>query len=179
MDRNVFFSPFLDAEDGAEGGADQPNQEKTFTQADVDKIVADRLKREQQKYQKDADARVEAAKAEAEKRATLTAEEKAKLAAKEALDKLNQREQDITRRELRAYALETLAEKGLPNTLAEALNYAGKDECTASLEALEKAFRASVQTGVEERMKGTPPKDAGKTGEEAHLAAVRAAMGLK
>ena len=66
----------------------------------------------------------------------------------------------LTRRELKAEAVETLTEKGLPAKLAEVLDYTDADKCSASIEAVEAAFRAAVQQGVNERLKGSAPKAA-------------------
>lgn len=141
----------------AEGDAGKPGEQtatpKAFSQEEVDKIVQARLAKE---AKKNADA-VAAARTEAEKLATMTAEQRAAHDQQERESKLAQREADIARRELRATALQTLAEKKLPATLADTLDYTDADKCNASIISMEKVYRASVQQGVEERMKGNPP----------------------
>ena len=68
-------------------------------------------------------------------------------------------EKDITVRELKATALETLAEKELPKELAEILNYESAETCNASIEAVEKAFQNAVSKAVNEKLRGgNPPK---------------------
>ena len=147
-----------------------------MTQADVDRIVA----REKAKLQKGYDTRLAAAIKEAETRAQMTAEERAKADAEKAAHELAQREAAITRRELRAQALETLAAGGLPKELADTLNYTDADACAASLEAVKKAFTAAVAAGINDKLRQPPPKAGAAAGtEEAQLAAVRKAMGLK
>ena len=147
-----------------------------LTQADVDRIVA----REKAKLQKGYDARLAAAIKEAETRAQMTAEERAKADAERAAHELAQREAAITRRELRAQALETLAAGGLPKEPADTLNYTDADACAASLEAVKKAFTAAVAAGINDKLRQPPPKAGAAAGtEEAQLAAVRKAMGLK
>uniref|UniRef100_UPI000A52BAC2 capsid assembly scaffolding protein Gp46 family protein n=1 Tax=Geobacillus kaustophilus TaxID=1462 RepID=UPI000A52BAC2 len=72
------------------------------------------------------------------------------------------REAEITRRELRATALETLAEKGLPKQLADILVYTDAETCQKSIESVEKVFRDAVEAAVNERLKGgEPPKGGG------------------
>lgn len=164
------------AEAGGETAA-QPDTERTFTQADVDRIVQQTIARERRR----ADAAVQTARAEGERLAQMTADERARHDAQERESALARREADVSRRELRAQALETLAGKGLPHELADVLNYASADECNASIAIVEKAFRVAVQKGVDARMQGDPPKSGGgQAGAEAALLAqMRAAAGLK
>jgi len=170
LNLQFFAEPALEAP-SADAGADdpgkagdQPAAPKTFTQEEVDKIVQSRLAKE---AKKNADA-VAAARTEAQKLATMSAEEKAAHEQQERETKLAQREAEIARRELRATALQTLGEKQLPAELADVLDYTDADKCSASIARVEKAYRAAVQKGVEERMKGNPPPAA--TGKPAGTA---------
>lgn len=134
--------------------------QKTFTQKDVDKLIQDRIAREQAKWEK----KVQEEKTEAEKLAKMKADEKAKYQEEKKLKELEQREKDITTRELRATALETLAEKNIPKELAEVLNYESAETCNASIEAVEKAFQSAVEKQVNEKLRGSnPPKGNGGT----------------
>jgi hypothetical protein len=108
----------------------------------------------------------------------MTAEQKAEHERQKREDDLAKREADLNRRELRATAAQTLSEKGLPTTLLDCLNYQDADNCSKSIETIETAFRAAVQRGVEERMKGTTPTAPGSS-EAAADAAMRKALGLK
>ncbi len=132
---------------------DKPSGEKAFTQADVDKLISQTIAKERAR----ADKAVSAAKTEAEKLATMTAEQRAEHERQERENKLAAREAELSRRELRATALQTLAEKQLPAELAEVLDYTDADKCSASITSVEKTFRAAVQKGVEERLKGAAP----------------------
>jgi hypothetical protein len=78
--------------------------------------------------------------------------------AAEREEALERREKEVMRRELRAGAMEKLAEKGLPGALAELLDYRDADACSHSLDAAEKAFRGAVQAGITERLKGAAPR---------------------
>lgn len=160
---------------GGEGEKGKEKEGKTFSQAELDAIVAKRLA----KAQKDIDAKVAAAIAEGEKRGKMTAEERAEADRKARQTEMEERERKIQTRELRASALETLAEKGLPKDLAESLNYADEEALEKSIAAVEKSFRAAVQAGVKEKLAGSGAPGAGAgTGEDAWLAQVRAAAGL-
>lgn len=98
---------------------------------------------------------------EAEKLSKMTNEEKSQYLTKKREKELAEREAEITRRELRAEAKSTLAEKSLPVGLSEVLNYADAESCNKSISAVEKAFQEAVEAAVQERLKGgVPPKQA-------------------
>lgn len=159
---------------GAEGNP-AGSEVKTFTQADIDRIVQQTIVKERKR----AETAVQNARTEAERLAQMTAEQRAEHERQERETALAKREAELTRRELRAQALETLSGRGLPHELADVLNYADADTCNASIAGAEKAFRAAVQRGVEDRMKGTPPKSGDADPAASMLAEMRAAAGLK
>ena len=104
-------------------------------------------------------------KMQAEKLAKMNAEQKAQYEQQKKEKELADREAEITKRELSAQAKETLADKGLPVSLADILNYTDASTCQASIEAVEKAFQEAVAKGVEDKLKGgSPMKKAPETG---------------
>lgn len=158
-------------ESGQEGSGQGGESTKAFSQDDVNKLISERLGKEKAKWEKDLQAKLDEAKTEAEKLAKMNAEQKAEHERQKREKALADREGEITRRELRATALEQLAEKGLPKTLAEILVYSDADATNKSLEAVEKAFREAVEAGVNERLKGEPPKGGGGKGGQASVGA--------
>ncbi|BDU82506.1 DUF4355 domain-containing protein [Clostridium perfringens] len=196
--KNKFIRKMLEADTGTgvNGGGNQVNSdttttdnttettdnsnnqtettEKTFTQKDVDKLIQDRLAREQSKWEK----RVKDERTEAEKLAKMNAEQKAKYAEDKRIEELERREKEITTRELKAQAYETLAEKNLPKELIGTINFESAETCNASIEAVEKAFQSAVEKAVNEKLRGgDPPKSS--QGKASIDAALRAAFGLK
>lgn len=146
---------------GAEGGVPGPSfddllKEKEH-QAEFDRRVNKALDTARGKWEQDKEAAVAAARTEAEKLAKMSAEDKARHAQETREKALADKEAAVTRRELRAQALEALAEKGLPKELAGLLVYTDADACGASLASVEGVFREAVQAAVVERMKGTTP----------------------
>lgn len=129
---------------------------KTFTQEELNAIIDKRLERER----KDAQARIDKAVTEAQKLAKMSADERAEHERQELQKKLAEREAEITKRELRAEAKSQLSDKGLPVELAEVLPYTDADTTNAALAAVEKVFRAAVEKGVTERLKGNAPRSA-------------------
>ena len=160
------------SETGAEGGngesaESQEGGEKSFDdvlkdkkyQSEFDKRVAKALETAKGKWETDYQAKIEEAKTEAQKLAKMNADQKAEYEAQKKLDDLAKREKDITTRELKAQAYETLAEKGLPKELVDILNYESAENCNTSIEAVEKAFQSAVEKAVNEKLRGgNPPK---------------------
>ena len=104
----------------------------------------------------------------------LTAEQLANQKAQEKEEALADREAELTRRELRAAALEQMSQKGMPPELIDAISVTDEEAMAASLEKAEKAFRA-----VKDKLKGGTPKDTPADPKATHMAAMRAAAGLK
>ena len=126
-----------------------PASDKTFSQADVDRIVAERLERQQKKFA--------AEKEEAAKLAKMNAEEKAKYAAQKREEELKARETAIQQKELRFEALNILEEKGLPSKLVDCLNLTSADTCKASIESIQTAFSEAVTAAVDARLRSNDP----------------------
>ena len=153
---------------GGEGGAgsDTPPSFDDFlktggTQAEFDrrvqKAVNTAVTKAQEKWQALADDKL----SEAEKLAKMTKEEKAQYMQQKREKELTDREAAITRKELMAEAKNTLASDGLPQELAEVLDYSDADTCKKSMEKVKEVFQRAVETAVEEKLKGgKPPKKA-------------------
>lgn len=141
-----------ESEDNGNGDESQ-EQTKTFTQDEVDNIIKGRLAKERKSWEKQlADQQTEA-----EKLASMSEKEKKQYQEQKRAKDLEAREAAITRRELTAQAKEQLADKGLPVTLAEILNFNDAESCSKSIETVEKAFQSAVEKAVEDRIKGSKP----------------------
>ena len=134
-------------------------------QSEFDKKIAKALETAKGKWETDYNSKLEDVKTEAEKLAKMNADEKAKYAEQKRAADLEKREKDITTRELKAQAYETLAEKALPKELIDILNYENADTCNKSIEAVEKAFQSAVEKAVNEKLRGNgTPKAGGQKG---------------
>ena len=151
---------------GGEGGAAAPQSFDDFlkdpkNQAEFDRRVEKALNTSRTKMQAEIEAKMQEARTEAEKMAKMNAEQKAQYEREKQTKELADREAAITKRELVATAKEQLAEKGLPISLASVLNYSSAEECTASMDAVGKAFQEAVEKAVNDRLAGgKPPKKA-------------------
>mgnify|MGYP000913116194 CR=1 FL=1 len=150
-----------DKDSSKDTSKDSSKDKKTLTQDEVNAIIQARLATEKAKWEEDFKAKLGEAITEAEKLARMNAEQKAEYERQKKETELANREAEITRRELRAQALEALAEKGLPKQLADILVYTDAQSTNDSIVAVEKVFRAAVEAGVNERLKGNPPAGGG------------------
>lgn len=149
---------------------EQAQDEKTFTQAELNDIISKRLAR----VEKEHAQAIEKAKAEGEANAKLSAEERAKKEQAEALAKLEEREREIARREQKATVLEELSKRSLPKELIAAVDLSNAEQ---SISDIEKAFTTAVQSAVEARLVSEPPKDNNANFDD--LSAYKKALGLK
>lgn len=133
----------------AENKPEKP-AEKTFTQAELNKIISERQKRWEKKA---ADE-----KAEAERVAAMSAEEKANHDREKQEKALADREAALTKRERTALAKEFLAEKNVPAVLVGAVDISDPDGIEASAAAVAKAFSEAVSAEVSKKLAGAPPK---------------------
>jgi len=152
-----------------QGDDEQQDKQPTFDellkdktmQSEFDRRMTKAIETAREKWQTEHEEKLERAKTEAEKLAKMNAEQRAEHERQQREDELAKREADITRRELRASTIDELVEKGLPISLADIINYTDADSTKSSIEAVEKAFRQAVGDGVNERLKGNPPKGGG------------------
>lgn len=143
-----------DSSENEDGGDDESQEQtKTFTQDEVDNIIKGRLAKERKSWEK----QLVDQQTEAEKLASMSEKEKKQYQEQKRAKDLEAREAAINRRELTAQAKEQLADKGLPVTLAEILNFSDAESCSKSIETVEKAFQSAVEKAVEERIKGGKP----------------------
>lgn len=126
---------------------------KTFSQADVDKIVADRLARQQKKF--------DAEKEEAAKLAKMNADQKAEYAAKKREEELTAREAAIQKKELRLEAMNILEENGLPSKLIDCVDLSSAEASKSSIDAIKASFNEAVSAQVDARLKSNPPQYSG------------------
>lgn len=152
---------------GGSAGAEQNpagGEERSYTraemQAEIDRVVEQRMARARRDEARRLAAAREEGRSEAQRLAQMTEEQRAEharqqaeRAAQEREDALARREAEITRRELRAQAVDTLIQRGLPRALEAVLVYTNAEACNASIDAVDKAFREAVRDGVNERLK--------------------------
>lgn len=107
-----------------------PVEEKRFTQAELDKVVADRLARERQKYEGFAELKEKAAKFDELEEASKTELQKAT----ERAERLEQELKSLKKaEEVRTVRAKVAKEEGIPENL---LTGETEEECTAQAKAI-------------------------------------------
>lgn len=134
---------------------------RTFTQEEVDAMLAARVKREAAKYDELTKKAVADALADQERKSKLTEEQRTneELAAK--TNALEEREQAIILRENKAEASVQLSKIGLDPELASLIVDVDMDKTKENIKVLEKAFNASVDATIKKRLAGKTPTDFG------------------
>ena len=152
-------------------------KEKTY-QSEFDKRIAKALETAKGKWTAEQDKAIQDAKTEAEKLATMNAEQKAKYEAEKKEADFNKRLAELNARELKATAKDTLASEGLPAELAEVLNYSDAETCNKSIEHVKKAFQTAIEKAVNEKLGDNNPPKRGNSTEDAETEKLRKIMGL-
>lgn len=148
-------------------GTEQPKEaapvSKTFTQEEVDKMISERLARQQKKFDNE--------KEEAAKLAKMNAEQKAQYEQEKREKELTARETAIKEKELRYTALNILEDAKLPAKLVDCLNLSSAETCNKSIEAIKTAWTEALTAAVDARLKSNqpPPYSGGNTQSDAFL----------
>lgn len=154
--------------DNTEDTKTEEQQEKIFTQADIDKIVNERLAREKKKIEKANEekyqAQLKAELEESEKLAKMSEAERVKAQA-EKERKQFETERAKFEEEMRAFneermlntTMKTLAEKNLPVEFAQFLKVDNADDIMENISVFEKHFNEALEKMVNQRLKGRTP----------------------
>lgn len=132
---------------------------KTFSQADMDNLAGKIRGEEKAKQDQAIKEAVANAIAEYERNAKLTEEEREKEAKSKREAELKAREDSITLRERRLTAQELLSQKNIPIDLVDFVVDLDENKTKDNIEKLAKTYSKSVETGVTDKLKGTPPTD--------------------
>lgn len=132
---------------------------KTFSQADMDNLAGKIRGEEKAKNEQAIKDAVASAIAEYERKAKLTEEEREREAKTKREAELKARENELTLRENKITAQELLSQKNIPIDLVDFVVDLDENKTKENIEKLAKTYNKSVETGVTDKLKGTPPKD--------------------
>lgn len=142
-----------------DAGTKEVQTGKTFSQDEVNTIVGQRLKDVQAKQDEAIKNAVALAVAEERRQAKLTEEEREKEAKTKREAELKEREENLTLRENKIKAQELLSQKNIPIDLVDFVVDLDENKTKENIEKLAKTYNKSVETGVTDKLKGTPPTD--------------------
>lgn len=132
---------------------------KTFSQADMDNLAGKIRGEEKAKNEQAIKEAVANALAEYDRQAKLTEDEREKEAKSKREAELKAREENITLRERRLEAQELLSAKNIPIDLVDFVVDLDANKTKDNVEKLAKTYNKSVEAGVTDKLKGTPPVD--------------------
>lgn len=132
--------------------------EKTFTQDDIDKIIAKKLKQWEKKTEEKT-KQIE----EAEKLKSMSENERQQAEMKKQLDDFNKMKAEMAREKLSSQVVKELASRELPIEYAEYVMVEGDAEATMErlttfAEKYKTDVQAEVDRQVQERLRGNAPK---------------------
>lgn len=142
------------------------NAGKTFSQTDMDNLAGKIRSEEKAKNEQAIKEAVANALAEERRQAKLTEEEREKEAKSKREAELQERENNVTLRERRLQAQEMLIAKHIPIELVDFVVDLDENKTKDNVEKLAKTYNKSVENGVTDKLKGTPPKDFSNTNDE-------------
>lgn len=134
---------------GTDTGEDGKDQPKTYSEADVQGAVESARKE------------WEASQAERERLNALSPEDRAAEENKTAAQEATELKAELLRRDLKDAALADLEKEGFPISLADLLNYTDETSMKDGLEKIKEAFKGSLTTAVNERLRGKTPAGLG------------------
>lgn len=134
---------------------------KTFTQAEVNEIIGSKLRKHDKKNEELIKQIISRERAEAERLAKMTAEEKEKELIQRYKADIETKEKALLKRELHLETTSILNEKQIPIDLANF--FIGEDiETTKSnIDSFEKLYKKAIEKGINEKLKGKPIEDYG------------------
>ncbi len=126
-------------------------------ESETDKRVEQALQTHREKWQKEEKKKIEKARADAERLAKLSQEEREKEQLKQKEEEYNQKERDLHQREMKLAAIDILAEEKLPVTFADQLIGDSVDDTYDRITKFKKAWNDAVEDEVKDRLKGQIP----------------------
>ena len=141
----------------------EDNAGKTFSQADMDNLAGKIRNEEKTKSEQAIKDAIAQAIAEERRQAQLTADERENEAKQKREAELKAREDSITLRERRLMAQEMLSQKNIPIDLVDFVVDLDESKTKENIDKLAKTYNKSVENGVTDKLKGTPPPDFSNT----------------
>ena len=161
MDDNKNTTQTVDTANTVTNG--DSNAGKSFTQADMDNLAGKIRSEEKAKSEQAIKDAIAQAIAEERRQAQLTADQRESEAKQKREADLQARENDIKLREMRLNALEMLNQKNIPIDLVDFVVDLDESKTKENIDKLAKTYNKSVENGVTDKLKGTPPTDFSNT----------------
>ena len=128
----------------------QKQQEKLFTQEEVNNIVEKRLNKEKNKWKNEVD--------QAKRLAEMSAEDRAREQFKIEKAEFERQRAEFERERLLVQTQRELSTKNIPVEFADMLVKEDAESTKAAIDTFASLYNQSVEKGVSNKMKGRPPK---------------------
>lgn len=148
-------------------GGTSEGGETSFTQADVDAAV----RAAKEKWENEV--------AEAARFKKLSPEEREEEEAKKKEEELTTLRKKVLETELRGKAALVLTEAKLPDGLLDLLDYTSEENMKKGLDRLIPLYRASIEAGVKEKLRGKTPEGLGSSGGGENLLRAQIAKNVR
>lgn len=147
------------AVDKVESTEQQGINAKTFSQEELDKIISNRLSEVKKKLEAEKDKAIAEAKAEAERLAQLSNEEKEKELTQKQLEALSEKEKELASRENKLKAIEIFDEAKIPIKLVDFVVDSDGDKMMQKIEILKESWKSALSEELQKSVSGEVPKD--------------------
>lgn len=156
---NLVNNEQSDSKDPAEntGGENQGQDSKTFSQDEVNDIIAKRVNEINAKNEEKTAKAIQDALADYERKAKLSDEEKNREEQEKLKAELANKDRDLRIRENRVEARIILQEKSMPDVFAEYVVTDDLETTKANIDRFEKTWNEALSKAVDQKMAGKTP----------------------
>ena len=141
------------------GENNQDQSQKTFSQDEVNDIIAKRVNEINAKNDEKTAKAIEKALADYERKQQMSDEEKAKDELEKAQAEIANKERDLLIRENRAEAREILQEKSMPSVFIDYVVDENLETTKQNIDKFEKAWNEALAKAVDQKLAGKTPVD--------------------
>ncbi|MFI3605679.1 DUF4355 domain-containing protein [Vagococcus fluvialis] len=145
-------NPDVDETSKDEKIKDDEKQEKTFTRADVGKMMAAEISKQKAEWQKEYEAKLEEQKSEAERLAKLSKDEREQEEENKRIKAIEEREKNVQMAELRIETKSELANSGLPESFVDFVLTEKAEDIQTNIANLKKHFDDELEKVVNLRL---------------------------
>lgn len=138
---------------------DDKQKEKTFTRDDLAKMIA----AEKSKWEKEKEVEIEKQRNEAARLAKLSKDDREKEEEQKRLAKIEEREKNVLRAELRMETIKQLSNEGLPESFVDMVLAEDADQIKENISTVRKSFDNAVEAEVNKRLAQKAPRIGGNS----------------
>lgn len=147
---------------------------KLFTQEQLNEIISSKVKHLDKKYEERIREIVNKERIEADRLAKMTAEEKEKELISRYKNEIEAKEKALRIREAKLEATSLLNERQIPIDLADFVIDSDIEKMKTNIEKLEKMYKKAIEKGINEKLKGKPIEDFGKSNNQPAMEVTKA-----